>query len=263
MMKKILILLCICFFSGHIVNAQSTRDNNLFRYANTKDCKRYIPIYGRPNNTLVLKVYPAQEYMGSWMKSSEYPSKTYVAAYDGNGLLASVDCENENERSVYNYSSNVLYCITRFDKNTGSRISTEYPNGPNSGKRGEKRITDNNIYFTVWFNTEKDNDGLWVYFSAIANNGNVYYIHKDRKYYSNSATLRSECGLSWRNHTSESDPYNPVAKMLTSNNYLAQAAFRLYSNGIPMEGVKKYADVVSYNNSLIIGKNYYEYTWSY
>lgn len=262
-MKKILLLLCIYFISGHIVSAQTTRENNIFRYAKTKDCNRYIPIYGKPNNTLVLKVYSAQEYMGSWMKSSEYPSKTYVAAYDGNGLLASVDCENENERSVYTYSGSVLSCITRFDKNTGSRISTEYPNGPNSSKRGEKRINDNNTYFTVWFNSEKDNDGLWIYFSAIASKDNVYYIHKDRKYYFNSPTLRSECGVSWKSHTSESDSYNPVTAMLKMNNLLWNQADRLYSNGIPRENVKKYADVVSYNNYLIIGNNYYEYTWTY
>ncbi|MBO7101712.1 MAG: hypothetical protein J6V98_06800 [Bacteroidales bacterium] len=261
-MKKILFLLGICFLSLNMINAQSVKENNIFKYLGTKDYKKYIPIYGRPNNTLVLKVYPAQEYMGSWMKSSEYPRKTYIATYDGNGLLTNVDSENENEKSVYTYSNNALYCITRYNKNTGSRLSTEYPNDLDYGKRGKKRITVNDTYFTVWFNTE-NSGGLTVDFSACAVSNKVYYITTDSRYYFSSNDLRKECGLSWGNHLGESDPYNPVEKMLKKDNLLLRTAVRLDSNGIPLGSVRKYSDVVSYNNYLIIGNDYYEYTWAY
>ncbi|MBR4773024.1 MAG: hypothetical protein IK010_01180 [Bacteroidales bacterium] len=260
-MKKIMYLLCICFLSLNMVNAQSVKENNIFKYVGTKDYKKYIPIYGRPNNTLVLKIYPAQEYMGSWMKSSEYPRKTYIATYDGNGLLTNVDSESENERSVYTYSNTALYCITRYNKNTGSRLSTDYPNDLGYGKRGETRITVSDTYFTVWFNTEKDG-GLTVDFSACAVSNKVYYINSGR-YRFNSGDLRKECGLSWVNHTGESDAYNPVHTMLRRDNSLLRSAIRLDSNGIPLDRVRKYSDVVSYNNYLIIGNDYYEYTWTY
>lgn len=245
-----------------MVSAQST-EKNLFKYANTKDCQRYIPLYGRPNNTLVINIYSAQEYMGSWMKSSEYPKKTYVATYDGKGLLTTVECDNENEKSVYTYSYGDLNNITRYNKSTGSRLSSEYPDGPSYGKRGEKRITDNNRYFTVWFNTEKDNGGLWIKFSACAYGDKKIYISKNKNIYYNSIDLRKNVGLSWRNHTGESDPYNPITKMLTKDNLLSRSADLFYSNGIPTIGVRNNADVVSYNNYLIVGNNYYEYIWSY
>lgn len=247
-----------------MVCAQSTKESNIFKYAGTKDCQRYIPLYGRPSNTLVLKIYPAQEYMGSWMKSSEYPNKTYVATYDGNGLLAIVECESEDEKSVYTYSYGELYKITRYSKSTGSQRSSEYPDGPSYGKRGEKRITDNNKYFTVWFNTEKYDGGLMIRFSACAyEDKKIYIIHKNSDYYYNSIDLRKNCGLSWISHTGESDPYNPISKMLTKNNDLSRGAEQFYSSGIPTKGIKNNADVVSYNNHLIIGNNYYEYIWSY
>lgn len=248
-----------------MVCAQSTtRESNIFKYAGTKDCQRYIPLYGRPSNTLVLKIYPAQEYMGSWMKSSEYPNKTYVATYDGSGLLTNVNCENDNEKSVYTYSYGELNNITRYNINTGTRLSSEYPDSPRHGKRGEERVEDNSIYFRVWFNSEVQGNGYFQStYSACAFHDNVYYtVENDELSYSPS-TMVKECGLSWKKHTRESDPYNPTAYFLRKDNRLSRVATRSDRYGIPMAGVRKYADVVSYNNYLIIGNNYYEYIWSY
>ena len=107
----------------------SKRSLNIYAYQGGYDyTSNFIPLYGRNGSKLTIKLYPATQYMGEWIKETEYPNNEYHVTYDNDGLLSTVETSVIVRRYEYKYDSkygDVLYRVDAYNKSTGEKVSSK------------------------------------------------------------------------------------------------------------------------------------------
>lgn len=286
---KWLVVLCVLMSASALSNAQNDgcRARNAcayhifysgdceYQFSSTKSIYSLIPMYGRTNQKLTLKVYPASRYYDEWMKGTEYPETEYTVVYDNAGLLSSVENQKSISRFVYemNYShdsngSYVLKRVDQFNKLTGERISSKQID---MSKYYDKNIKPykNRIDFgdDKWFINWQESiitrngwtDGWEAYLYAYGYNrrDNTYHFAYGKKYNRSDSSMRSDFGLSWKSQVKDGGLLYGVLKKQGR-----LVGIRCNSAGLPIGNGM--GNVNAYQLDHVVRNNeWYEYIWSY
>ena len=273
-------LVCLVVFSNAQRTNYSQRELNIFAYQSSSDYEKYfIPLYGKYDSKLTIKIYSASQYMGEWMKATEYPISEYYVTYNNDGLLSTVETSEVIKYYQYKYdnkSGSVLNRVDAYSKTTGEKVaSREYRNVTkyfyNSYDYNAfiqkidsywcsvvsiEGITTNNGWATGWtadiyahgYN-ENDASFLCVYGSNL---------------YNSSSTMIKEYGLSWKSQVRDKSTGPMAGSVLWNNSWARQKVLRdgVICNraGLPIEKGMKNVDVWELNYFVRYEK-WYEYEW--
>lgn len=286
MMKKILVInvlqsfflvffMCLLMLSTAQTN-YSKRSLNIYAYQGCCDYTRnFIPLYGRKGSKLTIKVYPATQYMGEWIKGTEYPSREYYVTYNNDGLLSTIETSEVIKRYEYKYDSENEYVLNRVDaynKSTGEKTSSQeyYQYTKYFGNYNYKVFYETFSSYSCKVssreNIRKDN-GWAVGWEAIFqvcgynSNDNTYLCIYDKSLSFSRADMIKTYGLSW-----QSDLKAPtiLSHYPSSKQYLFGTGIKCNRAGLPMKygmgnidawGLKEFVNVDN--------KIWYEYEWYY
>ena len=251
-----------------------------------------IPLYGKNNKQLTIKVYPAKKYYDNWMKETEYPLEEYLITYNHEGLLSIVERKGSNNISYYHYKTNnnkyvsgwngcVLDYVDTFNKLTGEKISSvrmsEYLDN------FYKANKDNYLYWNYdgfsytgyskdYVTTNNDGwvDGWAAYIYAVGKNtaNETYMCVYGKKIKQSPGAMRNMFGLSWksqvRNGWASSSP-SPMTKSVIEKqiNIKKKISNGIIFNklGLPIGNGMGNVGVYSLDK-IIRNDRIYEYIWS-
>lgn len=269
--------MCLLILSTAQTN-YSKRSLNIYVYQGNYDyTSRFIPLYGRVGSKLTIKVYNATQYMGEWIKETEYPKSEYYCTYNNDGLLSTVETSKIIKRYEYKYDSENEYVLNRVDaynKSTGEkdeRSSINYSHRTKYFVNYNYRIFYETFssYFCKVSSTEnirKDNGwavGWETIFQVCGynSNDNTYLCIYDESLSFSRADMIKTYGLSWQSGLKAPTilSYYPSRK-----HYLFGTGLKCNRAGLPMKsgmgnidawGLEKFVDVSN--------KTWYEYEWYY
>ena len=251
-----------------------------------------IPLYGKTNAQLTIKVYPAKQYYNDWMKETEYPQKEYLISYNNEALLSSVEEIGSNTITRYYYKTNnnkyeswwngrVLDHVDTFNKLTGEKTSSIWMDDylsvfDNANRNNHLYWNYNGFYFSGlsgnWVTT---NDGGWAdgwaarIYAIGKNSGNqTYMVVYEKTIKQSPEAMRKMFGLSWKSQVRNgwaASSSSPLTKSVIEKQiYIKQdISDGIIFNrlGLPIGYGMGNVDIYSLNR-IVRNDKIYEYIWS-
>lgn len=264
------------------INYTYDADNvNVYQYSRCElDYNQTVPLFALGLCThglcyLTVEEYPAEKYYNDYIKSSEYPTRTYEAYYknDGSGFLQKIVEDNKEYRFNYDERNGYLIGWQCFDLNTGRMIQErkiEYNgNGYIVKNQGE--------FYDIWGvrgNYTKDNtpflnieyaNGYCLYFDVAINGTNRtkdVIIVENGRLEATGQWLREHAVKQWKKYPEANqnamlrnlDLRNTFWSFIDERTYNTVKSFKKIT-GLPMV---TFEECVSHS---VRDNKWYEYQW--